>query len=133
MGSIMAEPKVGQCPTLSLMHIMGKSWTIPIMEAFEYPAQEVQFSDLEGQLPGITAKNLSKSLKELCSAQLIAKTTKAEGKAIYTRYSITKKGLSFQKFITEGKKLGICIYGIDPSCAKRKCTQCQTYRLHSSF
>lgn len=129
----MPESKTGQCPTLFLIHIMGKSWTIPIMEAFEYPIQKVQFSELEGQLPGITAKNLSKSLKELCTAQLITKTIKSEGKTVHTSYSITKKGLAFQKFITEGKKLGICIYGIDPSCTNRKCSLCPTYKLHGSF
>lgn len=122
--------KMGEvCPTLSLVHIMGKRWTIPIMETFESKFDEVQFNALQSELVDVTPKNLSKSLKELCLAELLKKSETSVGGARHTSYTLTKKGMAFQKFIKNGKELGICIYGIDPSCANRKCIDCYASKL----
>jgi DNA-binding HxlR family transcriptional regulator len=118
------------CPTLSLVHIMGKRWTIPIMEAFESELDEVQFNELETELADITPKNLSGSLKELCAAGLLEKREVHERRMAHTSYTLTKKGTAFQKFIHHAKELGICIYGMDPSCANRKCIDCYAAKFH---
>jgi DNA-binding HxlR family transcriptional regulator len=118
------------CPTLSLVHIMGKRWTIPIMEAFESPIEEVQFGELESELVDITPKNLSKSLKELCMAELLKKSEVVDKGAVHTSYALTKKGVAFQKFIRNAKELGICIYGMDSGCADRKCIDCYAAKFH---
>ena len=118
------------CPTLSLVHIMGKRWTIPIMEAFGSQLEEVQFNTLQSELVDITPKNLSSSLKELCAAEMLKKAEVVKKGAIHTSYALTKKGVAFQKFIKNGKELGICIYGVDSSCASRKCIDCYAAKLH---
>ncbi len=118
------------CPTLSLVHIMGKHWTIPVMEEFRSRLEEVQFNVLQSELDEITPKNLSQSLKELCAAGLLKKAEERNNGAVHTSYSLTAKGVAFQKLIKSAKELGVCIYGVDPACVNRRCIDCYALKSH---
>ncbi len=113
------------CPTLSLLHVLGKRWTIPILEVLRSPCRKMQFNTIQLLLEGITPKNLSKSLKELSKAHVIKKTEiKNRGTALRTEYSLTEKGTHLVGFVKSAKKLGISMYGIDAACAKNQCYKC---------
>lgn len=113
------------CPTLSLIHMMGKKWTIPIIELL-YPARnKLSFNELQTRLGrNVTARNLSGTLKELSDAGMIKRTERKENGIMHTSYSLTNKGLQLEDFIRKGKALGIHMYGMDPSCVDRRCSEC---------
>ncbi|MGD0729079.1 MAG: helix-turn-helix domain-containing protein [Candidatus Micrarchaeaceae archaeon] len=118
------DNKQDYCPTLSMMHVLGKKWTIPIIEIFDSTKKHIKFNAMQAILGGISPKNLSRSLKELSDAELIEKHEKKENGILHTEYYLTAKGLMLKKFILDAKKLGICIYGVDSSCVNRKCSVC---------
>ena len=63
--------KSTSCPTLSLLHIVGKKWSIPIIELL-YPSNKtLQFNEMQHLLVDITPKNLSRSLKEMSEAKIV--------------------------------------------------------------
>ncbi|MDE1860925.1 MAG: helix-turn-helix transcriptional regulator [Candidatus Micrarchaeota archaeon] len=112
------------CHTISLMHILGKRWAIPILENFNSARENLQFRTIEEDLNGITPKNLSRSLKDLCLVQVLEKEELIESGLVHTEYRLTEKGMLARKFIKDTKRLGICMYGIDASCINRKCSRC---------
>jgi DNA-binding HxlR family transcriptional regulator len=112
------------CPTLSLVHLMGKRWTIPIVETLHSPSRRMQFSSMQLLLKKITAKNLSRSLKELSNARRVRKIETREKGILHTEYALTEKGVAFRSFITSAKKLGVCLYDIDSSCISKQCINC---------
>ncbi|MDE1870853.1 MAG: helix-turn-helix transcriptional regulator [Candidatus Micrarchaeota archaeon] len=112
------------CPTLSLLHIVGKRWTIPIMEVLYFQHASMQFNAIQSALNGITPKNLSGSLKELSDAQVIKKTARKRNGVLHTDYSLTKRGAYVMEFVRSAKELGISIYGMDASCASSRCYEC---------
>lgn len=114
-----------ECPTLYLLHILGKRWTVPILENFSSTRIGIQFNDIQISLNGITSKALSESLKELSEADILTKKETTREEFPHTEYFLTEKGVQLQRFIQGAKELGICIYGIDSSCTSRKCSECE--------
>lgn len=112
-----------QCQTLSMLHILGKKWSIPIIETIS-SGKGAQFNTLQAILEEITPKNLSSGLKDLVDAEIIKKNEKRYNNVNHTEYVLTEKGRAVSKFIKSAKQLGVCIYGIDPSCPNRKCADC---------
>lgn len=113
------------CPTLSMIHILGKKWTIPIIELLYPPRNKVSFNSMQTMLGlNITARNLSRSLKELSDTGMIKRDERKENGVLHTEYSLTDKGIALKEFIRRAKELGICIYGIDASCLNRRCSDC---------
>ncbi len=113
------------CPTLSMVHILGKKWTIPIIESLYPSRNKASFNNIQMRLGrNITARNLSGNLKELIDANMVKKTEKKENRILHTEYSLTKKGLALREFIRRAKELGIKLYGIDPACTDRRCSEC---------
>ncbi|MFI5412597.1 MAG: winged helix-turn-helix transcriptional regulator, partial [Candidatus Micrarchaeales archaeon] len=116
------------CPTLSLLHILGKRWTVPILEMFGSKNDKMQFNSMQLLLGDITPKNLSNSLKDLCTAEILEKKEVKEGKILHTEYVLTKKGAALKQFIRNAKELGVCIYGLDSSCIERQCSTCSLFK-----
>ncbi len=116
------------CGTLSLMRILGKKWSIPILELFfSERYSELHFNAIQSRVGNITPRNLSQSLEELNRAGILSKTTGDDGPIYY----LTENGYSLQKFVTGAKELGISIYGMDPFCVNRKCVDCAKFRNSS--
>jgi DNA-binding HxlR family transcriptional regulator len=120
---IMPKP-VYSCETLYLLHILGKKWTIPIVEMLYPPRRNVQFNKMQMALDNITSKNLSSSLKELCDAKIVKKTEIKRGNAVNTIYSLTERGVALEGFIKSAKMLGVSLYNINASCTNRRCGEC---------
>jgi DNA-binding HxlR family transcriptional regulator len=79
--------------TLELLH--GK-WKIPIIAALLADSQ--RFKELQRDLPGITAKTLSKELKEMEANQLVFRTEHATSPPTVT-YSLTEYSRSLEPVI----------------------------------
>lgn len=116
------------CPTLSLLHILGKRWTIPIIETLYASKGTMQFNAMQSILYGITPKNLSRSLTELVGAEMIEKMVSRNGNTYNTRYVLTQKGAAFERLVQSSKELGVCLYNLDASCVNRQCNDCQLAR-----
>jgi DNA-binding HxlR family transcriptional regulator len=112
------------CPTLSLLHILGKRWIIPIIELLCSPRRNMQFNTMQLLLGGITPKNLSRSLKDLADAKIVKRIEVRRNDTMSTIYALTDRGVAIEEFISRAKKLGIEIYDVDASCINRKCNDC---------
>ena len=131
----MAGNAGSACPTLSLLHMVGKRWTIPIIEALDSNrVGGAQFNMLQAEIGGITPRNLSSALKELAAEGLVAKAEYRQkgGGMVNTEYFLTTRGRKFRKFILEAKELGISLYGVTSGCTTRKCTECSLFYAKSA-
>lgn len=123
----MAKSRASSCPTLSLLGLLGKKWTIPIIEMLGKSDRTLQFSEMQHALTEITPKNLSRSLKDLTTANVLKRTeTKFRG-SLYVGYELTDKGKVFEDFVKSAKKVGICLYDVNPYCANRQCYLCPIF------
>ncbi len=108
----MPEPR--RLPQASpLVHLLGKKWTIPVIEVLYSSRGSIQFNSIIEAVGGITPKNLSACLKELITAGFVERS---EVTSIYyngligTQYSLTKKGAAIHKFIMETRVVGASLY-----------------------
>jgi DNA-binding HxlR family transcriptional regulator len=116
--------KSTSCPTLSLLHIVGKKWTIPIIELLYPSTKPLQFNEMQHLLVDITPKNLSRSLKELAGAKMVRRVEMSNNGLRYTEYSLTENGRAVERLVREAKALGICMYGTNSYCVSRQCHLC---------
>ena len=106
----MAKEDSTPCPTLSLLHVLGKKWTIPIVELL-YPSNKaLQFNAMQHLLVDITPKNQSRGLKELTSAKIVRRVELKSNGLRYTEYSLTENGRKVEAPVRAAKELGICMY-----------------------
>lgn len=115
---------VYSCKTLSLLHILGKRWSVPIIDMLHTPRRNMQFNTMQMLLEDITPKNLSKSLKELTDAGIVKKTEFKTKNSLNTVYALTDRGVAVEQFIRSAKKLGVDIYNMDATCVNRSCSDC---------
>jgi len=116
--------KSTSCPTLSLLHVLGKKWSIPIVELL-FPADEaLQFNEMQHLLVDITPKNLSRSLKELSEAKIVKRVEVKNSGVRYTEYALTDQGKDVEQLIKAAKHLGICMYSTNEYCINRQCHLC---------
>lgn len=116
------------CPTIALVHTIGKKWTIPIIELLYPPRNRISFNNMQAQLgQSITAKNLSRSLKELCDQGMVKRMERKDNGVLRTEYCLTDKGVALKRFIGGAKELGVNLYGMNPLCADRRCSECTMF------
>ena len=116
--------KSTSCPTLSLMHVLGKKWTVPIVELLFPSANPLQFNEMQHLLVDITPKNLSRSLKELADAKIVKRVEMRNNGMRYTEYSLTDQGKDVEQLVRAAKTLGICMYNTNEYCVSRQCHLC---------
>ncbi len=119
-----------KCKTLSLIHILGKRWTIDVMEILS-SERKAQFNYMLKRLNGVTPRALSNILSDLSMAQVIQKVETKKHGAVHTSYSLTDKGRIFEDFIRSSKQLGVDLYSIDAGCVNRNCRECELNTLTS--
>ena len=56
---------IQDCPVIVVAHVLGKKWSIPVIEEISLSKGDAQFNTLKRSLKGITARNLSESLSTL--------------------------------------------------------------------
>ena len=122
---------IQDCPVIVVAHVLGKKWSIPVIEEISLSKGDAQFNTLKRSLKGITARNLSESLSTLREEGIIKRRSVMVNNVGYARYNLTKKGTSVKKVIDGLKELGIAWYGINPNCKNIKCSSC-TYLTNVS-
>ncbi len=108
------------CSTLKTINIIGKKWTIIIIEELGYQ-KRIGFGKLIKSVYKVSPKILSQRLKQLEKEGLVKKYTEDEKGSKKISYELTEKGRKLKK-ITEDLK-DICM-----SDKKiKRCTECPMY------
>ncbi len=77
--------------TKELLSHLGNKWTIPVLTIIEKSQNPIHYSEIEAQLPGISQKMLSQTLKFLESKEIV-KRKFYPGIPPQTEYAISTKG-----------------------------------------
>jgi DNA-binding HxlR family transcriptional regulator len=86
------------------LDILNGKWKIPIIVSLILGKK--RFKEMQREIEGVTAKMLSKELKELEMNQLIKRTV-YDTLPVTVEYSITPYGLSLKKVINELRLWGV--------------------------
>ncbi|MGP8215449.1 MAG: winged helix-turn-helix transcriptional regulator [Bacteroidia bacterium] len=91
-------------PVKDALDILGGKWKIPIIVALTFGNK--RFKEMQREIKGITAKMLSKELKDLEVNQLVKRTV-YDTVPVSVEYSLTPYGKSLHKVIEELRTWGI--------------------------
>jgi DNA-binding HxlR family transcriptional regulator len=80
------------------MDVLSGKWKIPIIGALRFGKR--RFKELQREITGITAKMLSKELRDLEINQLVSRTV-YDTKPVSVEYELTPYGKSLEKVILE--------------------------------
>ncbi len=115
------------CSVIQLSHIIGRKWSVPIIG-------EIALGKFNGfnrflmKSQNMTARTLSRQLKELGTAGLIKKRNYMHNNRSLTEYSLTEKGMEMHEIIKEIKKWNIRWGRVPDHCIKITCTECEKYK-----
>lgn len=111
-----------QCPVLNSTHMIGKKWSLPILEEIAF-GNFHSFNGFIKKSGSITPRVLSNQLKELENAGLVKKKN-----GIMATYILTDKGIELHKLIAKMKKWDMKWNNAHVSCAQTPCTSCPNFR-----
>jgi DNA-binding HxlR family transcriptional regulator len=80
------------------LDILSGKWKLPIISALIF--SDKRFKEMEREIPGITAKMLSKELKDLEMNDLVHRTV-YDTMPVTVEYSLTEYGRTLKKLISE--------------------------------
>ena len=107
-----SKEAVISCPVFLASSILGKRWTILVLQALMTPSaiEGLRFNEIHKTLDWISAKVLSGRLKELVSEGLVTREVNTEVTPPSVTYTLTEKGHDLQGVLTLmqewGKKHG---------------------------
>lgn len=90
-------------PIRDAIDILGSKWKIPIIVALMFGPR--RFNELKGKVEGISAKMLSKELKDLEINQLVKRTV-YDTTPVTVEYTLTPYGRKLENVIEELKAWG---------------------------
>lgn len=91
------------CPTELALEIVGGKWKLVILEHLTGPVR--RFSELQRALPAITARMLTRQLRELETDGLVARTVYPQVPP-KVEYSLTETGRSLEPLIVQLRAWG---------------------------
>lgn len=112
------------CEVADLGHIIGKKWSIAIIEEIALERFD-GFNNFLRKSKKITPRTLSLQLKELEKAGLI-KSTSGKRKTV-TKYILTKKGADLQEIIQQMKEWHMKWDRSSKICRSVPCTECPEF------
>jgi len=98
---------VERCPVYRTFRIMGKKWTLQILQEFFVNKGVRRFNEIQGSLYWITPKVLSKRLKEMETEGLIQRKVFSDNIPVRVEYSLTEKGMGLDEVIKKAKDWGM--------------------------
>ncbi len=119
------------CATLNLLHILGKRWSIPVVESISGAGGSTSFNEILLSLKEITPRGLSAILRDFSNAGIVKKSEYKKNGVTHIKYTLTKNGLGLEKIIKDLKSFGTKAYGTSPLCTERKCAECYLFLQHN--
>lgn len=104
MPDVLIDKKRFYNPVDYILQKIGGTWKAPVLWRLKKKAQ--RYTELEKDIPHISQKMLTKTLKELEADQLISKKIYAKVPP-HTEYSLTDKGFKVIVLIDSIRKTGI--------------------------
>ncbi len=92
------------CSVQDLVHMLGKKWTIPIIEELS-SGESMHFNGIASAIEGITPGMLAKELHELNVEGILNKKSISVNGTAYAAYSLTSKGILLAQLIDKAKEL----------------------------
>lgn len=90
-------------PVTDALYILSGKWKLPILGSLFFGNK--RFKEIQREVNGITARMLSKELKELEINKLITRTV-YDTKPVTVEYALTPHGRTLEKLILELRKWG---------------------------
>jgi DNA-binding HxlR family transcriptional regulator len=86
------------CPRIeAAFSLIAKKWTGLIL--FSLAKGELRFGEIEGAIPGMSARLLSLRMKELESEGLIERRVRTELSPVWVSYCLTERGRSLSSLL----------------------------------
>lgn len=114
------------CPVKDVSNVLGKKWSIPIVEEIAL-GRFCGFNKFLEKAGNMTPRILSERLKELEGAGLIQKKIHTINNRSVTEYVITERGKELHGLILELKKWNIKWNSVPEFCLHTPCTECTHY------
>jgi len=106
-----------ECSVRDLAHMLGKKWTIPIVEEIYFSNNAgVHFNGFLASIDGINPGILAKELDELTAEGILQKSTASLNRTRYVNYTLTKKGLLLANLIDKAKEFCTTCCPLGASC-----------------
>jgi len=96
---------IEKCPVCRAFRIIGKKWTLQILQEFFVNKGTRRFNEIQKSLHWITPKVISKRLREMEEEKIIKKTIKTKH-PIRVEYNLTKKGRDLRIIIKKASEWG---------------------------
>lgn len=97
---------IEKCPVYRTFYIIGKKWTLEILQEFSINNGARRFNKIQNSLYWITPKVISKRLKEMEKEGLIHRKVFSDSIPVKVEYSLTEKGKELDMVIQEARKWG---------------------------
>ena len=118
---------MNSCSALNVMHLVGKKWTLPLLETVELHGSR-GFNTLQVRMKTISPKVLSGRLKELESERLVRKRSRSDSSGRYhTAYALTKQGKELMVIVNALKRWNERSNTRMHGCSSRACVNCPLY------
>lgn len=94
------------CPVYRAFRVIGRKWALQILQEFFVNKGVRRFNEIQKSLHWITARVISKRLKEMEDEGLIIREVLSDNSPIRVEYSLTDKGRGLDEVIQAAKKWG---------------------------
>ncbi|MHA1934019.1 MAG: winged helix-turn-helix transcriptional regulator [Candidatus Thorarchaeota archaeon] len=123
---------VENCPVFVTSQILGKRWTILILQALMMPkaGQGIRFSEIQKNLEWISPKVLTQRLRELEKENVLTRKVDASSIPPKVSYQLTAKGEELRDVLTMMQQWGMKYGSSDPGICNgvnfENCDGCTT-------
>ncbi len=97
------------CPVYITSQVLGKAWTILILQTLMAPHSKhgLRFNQIQKDLSWVSPKILSQRLKDLTRDDILSREVNAERIPPHVTYKLTKKGADRRGVLTMMQKWGM--------------------------
>ncbi|MBS3131034.1 helix-turn-helix transcriptional regulator [Candidatus Woesearchaeota archaeon] len=114
------------CPIFRLSDIVGKRWTIPIIQEVGLNGKN-GFNAIHRRMKKMSPRLLSTRLKELENEGIIERKVVVSEIPIRTSYTLTEKGKELQQLINKMRRWYSKYHPELEGCDRRECVNCHLY------
>ena len=129
--SARSKEAVEMCPVFSASRILGKRWSILIIQVLLRPEASIglRFNELQRELSWVSPKILTQRLRELQESEMLTRTVDASTMPPAVWYTLTEKGRDMHPILeamqTWGQKHGGHVVAVCKRKGFANCHECQ--------
>ncbi|MHA2027546.1 MAG: winged helix-turn-helix transcriptional regulator [Candidatus Thorarchaeota archaeon] len=99
---------VEMCPVFAASHVLGKRWSILMIQVLLRPEASIglRFNEIQKELSWVSPKILTQRLRELQEAEILTRTVDASNIPPAVWYTLTEKGKDLEFTLTAMQEWG---------------------------